>query len=426
VALPDTQFYNGALSGVFQSQAGWIIANRTNLNIVYVASLGDIVNDGDAKPSEWLAATNALYRLEDPLLTGLPDGIPYGMVPGNHDHNNAFGGTTLYNTYFGVDRFANRPWYGGHPGNDNQNHYDLITAGGLEFVIVYLDFDYGYIDYTTADPWSDGILKTYADRRAIVVSHDLLSKAGGFDPRGQTIFDNLKNNQNLFLMLCGHNQGQYYRQDTVSNHVIATCLSDYQDWPNGGNGYLRTYQFSPSNNVIHVNTFSPFVGQNLTTNFNNSPSQFDIPYTMSDAKPPYQVLGSVTVPSGSTASIVWTNLAPGSGYEWGATVSDGTNTVSLPASTFITGTWATLAATFNRSLGPTPGDPRFHAIFNGVPGASYTVEAATNVSGPWNWKTNVTVPGEDEGLGIGVFEFDDLPGTNARSFFRVVNPAYTP
>jgi hypothetical protein len=28
--------------------------------------------------------------------------------------------------------------------------------------------------------------------------------------------------------------------------------------------------------------------------------------------------------------------------------------------------------------------------------------------------------------GIAVFEFDELPGTNARSFFRVVNPAYTP
>src|SRR6202000_2852395 len=194
------------------------------------------------------------------------------------------------------------------------------------------------------------------------------------DPRGQTIFDNLKNNENLFLMLCGHNQGQYYRQDTIGNRVIATCLSDYQDWPNGGNGYLRTYQFSPSNNVIHVNTFSPFLGQNLTTNFNNSPSHFDIPYTMNDAKPPYQILGSVTIPSGATASIAWTNLAPANGYEWNATISDGTNTISLPAATFMTGTWTTFAASLNHLTAPTVTDPRFRATFNGVPGASYTVE----------------------------------------------------
>ncbi|HXU77226.1 MAG TPA: Ig-like domain-containing protein, partial [Methylomirabilota bacterium] len=215
VALPDTQFYNGQRADIYQAQTDWIIANRTALNIVYVGSLGDIVNDGDAKPSEWLAATNALYRLDDPALTGLPDGIPYGMVPGNHDHNNAFGGTSLYNTYFGVDHFINRPWYGGHLGSDNQNHYDLLTASGLEFVFVFIDFDYGYLDYTAVDPWSDSVLKTFPDRRAIVFTHDLLAISGAFDPRGQTIFDNLKNNQNLFLMLCGHNHGQYYRQDTV-------------------------------------------------------------------------------------------------------------------------------------------------------------------------------------------------------------------
>jgi hypothetical protein len=77
-------------------------------------------------------------------------------------------------------------------------------------------------------------------------------------------------------------------------------------------------------------------------------------------------------------------------------------------------------------VGPTVGDPQFRAIFNGVPGASYTVEGATNVTGRRDWKTNVIAPGEDEGLGIGVFEFDNFPATNARSFFRVFNPAYTP
>lgn len=427
VALPDTQFYNGALANIFQSQVDWIIANRQNLNIVYVGGLGDIVNDGDAKPNEWLAATNALYRLDDPVLTGLPNGIPYGTVPGNHDHNNAFGGTTLYNTYFGVDHFINRPWYGGHPGGDNQNHFDLLTVSGLEFVFVYIDFDYGYLDYTAVDPWSASVLKTYSDRRAIVLTHDLLSIGGAFDPRGQTIFDNLKTNENLFLMLCGHNHGQYFRQDTVGNHVISTCLSDYQDFANGGNGFLRTYTFSPSNNVIHVDTYSPYLDQYLGTNFNNSPSTFDISYQMSDAKPPYQVLGTVTVNSGAPASVNWSGLSPSSSYEWSATVSDGVNTLSLPASSFSTGSGSTnIAATLNQVLAPSVGDPRFRARYTGTPGGTYTVEKANQVTGPWVWKTNVVAPAVDQGLGVGTFEFNELPGTNSRAFFRIVTPAYTP
>ena len=146
-----------------------------------------------------------------PDLTGLPDGIPYGTVPGNHDHGNAANSTTLYNTYFGLEHFSGRPWYGGHLGNDNQNHYDLLSAGGLDFIFLYLDFDYQYLDYTQIDPWSDGILKQYADRRAVVISHDLISTTGAQDPRGYAIYNNLKANDNLFLMLCGHNHGQYYR-----------------------------------------------------------------------------------------------------------------------------------------------------------------------------------------------------------------------
>lgn len=423
IALPDTQYYSASYPDIFQSQIDWIIANREAMNIVYVAGLGDIVNDGDAFPNEWLGATNALYRLDDPVLTGLPDGIPYGTVPGNHDHNNGFGGTTLYNHYFGVDHFAHRPWYGGHFGFDNQNHFDLISASGLDFIFLFIDFDYQFIDYTQIDPWSDSVLKTYAGRRAVVVTHDLLSKTGVQDPRGYAIYNNLKGNPNLFLMLCGHNHGQWYRSDTNGNQVIATCLSDYQDLSQGGQGFLRIYQFSPSNNVIHVSTYSPYLGINLG-DFNGSPSQFDIPYTMDDAKPPFQPLGSVTVPSGSNASVVWTGLATNAQYEWYATVSDGVNTVSLPNNSFATFPLSDFVPVFQGSFAPTAADPLFRTRYAGPPGANYTLERATDVKGPWMWDGNFTAPTTDQGLGIGVFEFSENPGTNAQAFFRLVFPSY--
>src|SRR5436190_11217441 len=80
VALPDTQFYssslNGGLPAMFTSQADWIVANRPSRNIAYVAQLGDCVQNGDnsGNNTEWLVATDALYRLENPNTTSLPDG----------------------------------------------------------------------------------------------------------------------------------------------------------------------------------------------------------------------------------------------------------------------------------------------------------------------------------------------------------------
>ena len=267
VALPDTQNYSKTFPDIFVSQASWIIAQRTNLNIVYVAHLGDITDSGDKEQREWLNATNALYRL-------LGAGVPLGVVPGNHDHVN---GTKLYNKYFGLRRFAGQLYYGGRLGKDNQNHYDLVSASGVAFVILFLDFNYEDIKYRAMDVWAKDVLKRYRRRQAIVVSHDILTADGKFDPRGAAIYENLKYQPNLSMMLCGHNHGESRQFLTNGTHVVTACLSDYQCYTNGGNGFLRLYQFSPSNNLVRVKTYSPWLDRYET----NSWSQFEFPYSMS-------------------------------------------------------------------------------------------------------------------------------------------------
>ncbi len=81
-ALPDSQYYSSSLHGglpaMFWAQTDWIVANRLASNIAYVAHLGDIVNYGDTNAgveelTAWRNATNALYRLENPATTGLPE-----------------------------------------------------------------------------------------------------------------------------------------------------------------------------------------------------------------------------------------------------------------------------------------------------------------------------------------------------------------
>lgn len=282
VALPDTQFYSRNFPKIFQAQTDWIIANRTRLNVVYVAQLGDLVNDGDKFPAQWLAATNALYRLESPALTGLPEGIPYGVVPGNHDH---VGGTKGYNASFGPEHFAGRKYYGGHFGTNNQNHFDRFSAGGLDFVVVYVDFnsaDPG-MNYSALDAWSYGVLQANAGRRSMVVTHDLLAVTGDWEAHGRAIYNNLRDCTNLFLMLSGHNHGEARRADVFAGHTIHTCLSDFQSYTNGGSGFLRLYQFSPAHNVIRVKTYSPWLDQYQT----NAASQFEIPYDMTSPTVPF-------------------------------------------------------------------------------------------------------------------------------------------
>jgi len=346
VALPDTQFYssslNGGLPAMFTNQTHWIITNRVSQNIQYVAQLGDCVQNGDngGNNVEWLVATNAMYKLENPATTFLPEGVPYGIAVGNHDQSpiaSATGTTTFYNQFFGTNHFAGYNYYGDHYGTNNDNHFDLFSASGMDFIVVFFEYDAAMTTNSPAIVWANNVLQTHANRRAVVVSHWIINAGSNatFGAQGQAIYDGLKGNTNLFLMLSGHvspPEGQ--RTDTFQGRTVWSVMSDYQGRANGGSGWLRYYEFSPSNNVIRAKTFSPVLNQFET----DADSQFEIPYQMS-ASNPFTPLGTNSnVPSGNNTSLVWSNLTPGVQYEWYATVSDGNSTVTGPVQKFTVGT----------------------------------------------------------------------------------------
>ena len=331
VAIPDTQNYSTSYPLIFQSQTDWIVTNRQAQNIAYVAGVGDIVNTSSSQ-AEYLNATNALYRLENPATTGLPDGIPYGTAVGNHDQP-----TTLYNQYFGVNHFAGRSYYGGNYGSNNDSHYDLFSASGMDFIVLYITMGGGSDSSLMA--WGNSVLQTYASRRAIVVSHSILNVTTRPTPstwtgEGQPIFDALKGNTNLFLMLCGHMHGEGFRREVLPDgRVIDIVLADYQDYPNGGNGNLRVMTFSPSNNQVRVSTYSPYTASSLT----GADSQFNLDYAMSGPVAPFVALGTNTgVASGSQTTFNWPSLTTNTTHEWYAVVSDGTNSTTGASVSFTT------------------------------------------------------------------------------------------
>ncbi len=272
--LPDTQCYVGLRGGgrpeMFTAQTDWIVSNRAARGIAYVAHVGDIVerNDNGGDPVEWLLATNALYRLEDPRTTGLPEGLPYGVALGNHDT-----GTEFAARFFGPAHFASRSYAGGWFEGDPASHVDLFSAGGLDFVVLYLPYTTQPAPALVA--WANAMLQRHAARRAILVSHSLISIGAppSFTPEGEAWWAALKDNPNLILALSGHVSAESQRLEPVGNRTIPLLLADYQSRPAGGDGWMRLLEFSPSNNVVRVRTYSPVRDQWET----DADSQFEVP-----------------------------------------------------------------------------------------------------------------------------------------------------
>ena len=345
VALPDTQYYSSASNGgtlaMFKSQTQWIVSNRAANNIAFVIGLGDIVQNGNNGGDywEWSSASSAVSLLDDPTTTGLPQGIPYSFGVGNHDQGPNGGGglpsdTAGYNQYLGISRYSSKSYYGGHYGTQNDNHYELFSASGMDFIVINLAYD------VSADPnvlaWANGLLQTYSSRRGIVVSHYLIDN--GFNApwgaQGQATYNALKGNPNLFLMLCGHQtppEGQ--RADVSNANRVFTFMSDYQDSGSGGDGWMRILTFLPASNQIQVQTYSPFINQSETT----SSGKFTVNYDMHGNGNNFTLLASKTgVLSGSASSFNWPSLSPGSMYEWYVTVSNSTGTAVGPLWSFTT------------------------------------------------------------------------------------------
>jgi hypothetical protein len=306
IGLPDTQYYTENLQGsgegqgtgdiaTFKAQTNWIVNNRVDSNIVYVAHLGDCVQNGDNVEDEWRRADTAMSVLED--ISGLPDGIPYGIAVGNHDMSPfsdphpGVSTTIFYNLYFGYDRFNGRDYYAGRYGTvNNDNHFDTLSVGSLKLIFVYIRYR-AYLWNPEALAWADSILSAHEDRYGIIVSHKLLDSDTGdsvsFSTAGDSIYAKTRNNENLFLMLAGHwtNEGRRTETRGGDSTDVFVLMSDYQGLENGGDGWLRIMKFSSTDKKIYVTTYSP----TLDSIKEGSDSQFELDYGFPDLPLPVEL-----------------------------------------------------------------------------------------------------------------------------------------
>ena len=264
VVLPDTQGYvTEKTEPYFVSEIDWILDHRESWNIAFVSHVGDIVDDYKSDP-QWEIARRNMLRLSGKL--------PFGFSVGNHDMLSK-GESLKFQETFPSSLFEKEDWYGGQI-NNNADSYQLITAGGMDFLILHLECNAP----DDVLKWADEVLEKYSDRRAMITTHMYLgpldkpqASRDYYDaPKGrmrwhkthgqqgntpQQMWDKcFSKHRNLFLICCGdQSRSQAMHQTVRGNHgnQVHECLSDYRD------GYFRIYRFEPKENRIVVMTYSP-------------------------------------------------------------------------------------------------------------------------------------------------------------------------
>lgn len=315
--LPDSQFYSELHPEILEEQIDWIVANQSIREIVYVAQLGDLKDDQDCDNLAISAGTGAgrtEWQIVDQAYADLDlAGIPYGVIPGNHDFDQPTSGPNAggcpdwdgerpldtYNTVFNPSRFGS--FYGdpgtqdgNRVGNSNEDNFTLFDSNGVRFIAINLAYKQAANPVGAANnaelAWADALLKSYPDRLGILTSHYYMDQNPGnsLGPYGQQVYDALANNRNFFMMLSAHKRGEAWATETTNRgsfQPVQLMLSDYQDYsfPDDGNagtpadspdptainfanitgpgtfdsGFMRRMRFDTSNGSVAVETFIP-------------------------------------------------------------------------------------------------------------------------------------------------------------------------
>ncbi|GAA4692813.1 Calcineurin-like phosphoesterase [Promicromonospora umidemergens] len=365
----------------------WIVDNAEERKIAYVAHTGDIIENNirslppeleDQVAGEFEFASEAQGRID-------AAGIPNGVVAGNHD-NQSGTDPELFDQHFGPGRYEElaKGWenatYGGsmEPGS-NENHYDLFSAGGLDFVVVGLSYG------VTRDEaeWAAEIFDRYSDRNGILLTHDYLEPSSSPDGRGANfggsdgpLLYNLlvKDNPNVFMVLAGHRHGvgTNVRPPVVGDigGGVVELLADYQfytvsadqlglteiggykptDRLRLGASFFRMLQFDVDRGEVSIDTYSPLLGEFGATEYdedqryNGLEDNMVLPVDLTSRTTtlstesvvlydPVHQIGEVTVSSGEVASVRWDRLKPGRTYAWFVTArtAGGGSTTAPPA-----------------------------------------------------------------------------------------------
>lgn len=269
--MPDTQFlYWGSQDSVDRTPQEesfrYIIDNSGNpdLNIVFMAHLGDMTQDAD--PSSFEEVDKAFALLD-------AHGAAYSVVAGNHDlSGDDTRGDTTYLRTMGPRRFKkSRTFAGADATGYNTAH--IFQAAGRSWLLLALDWrttDQGFA-------WANEVIRAHAKMPVIITTHDMVwstyddnvfpyesgdpENNAGLSEHGQKVWDELvEDNDQVFLTVNGHYwpPGRTTKKNAAGNDVHLH-LANYQNRYFGGGGMIRLYHFDLARDTIDVETINPWV-----------------------------------------------------------------------------------------------------------------------------------------------------------------------
>jgi len=286
VVIPDTQNY---IDYTHQKNKGFAVNGRdiflaqmkdiakrgkaNNGNLVFVTSVGDVWQhqtldidpghkergfsiDRDPRLKGLIEVTSKTIDIEIPIaIEGYKilenAQIPFGVVPGNHDYDAAWfenpnqahiGGLTNYLSVFAANGafFKDREWYIDSFKNGT-NSAQKFKVGNYTFLHFSLEMQAG----DDVLEWVQSVISANANLPTILSTHDYLNAKGERKPdpgmdlaqadpskhnSAEQLWEKIIfNNDQIFLVLSGHQLGQATRVDLNSKgHKVYQLMANYQ------------------------------------------------------------------------------------------------------------------------------------------------------------------------------------------------------
>ncbi len=245
VVIPDTQFmvlnsgHAGAWNDQYTAQTKWVYDNKDALNIKYVTHVGDVVENFWAA-DQWDRFVNGWQDV-------VASGIPWTIVPGNHDYSYDVPFADKYkefNNYLGPLFQANTNLVETANTGQYENALYYFEAEGLEFMGLALSNDPTPDDMN----WATQKMEENPDKRVLITLHSING--------APTLVDWAKNYPNIFMIHSGHDCANDWYHPYTNNEggTIHEIMTDYQC---SDNGMLRYYTFKPSQDLVEATTYSP-------------------------------------------------------------------------------------------------------------------------------------------------------------------------
>lgn len=256
VVLPDTQNYEGSdgtqnfdngAESIPRVHAEWICQNRASLNIVFATHQGDVVNSprisgtNEIRPL-WSRVSDSMYRIGD-------CGVPYSVVPGNHDNEH---GSEMFQTeydfttyllpeHFPPSRWAGSPYFveaspalaGCFPPNScaDVNTAEIIDTN-VGFSFLHLGVEIGWFNQLEPiEGWLTGRIADHPGLPVMVSSHALArgnSLATPCSWGGGTVL--LDGQSEVFFTSGGHYNGEAecLSATSLGNAARVDSFANYQ------------------------------------------------------------------------------------------------------------------------------------------------------------------------------------------------------